>query len=133
MQYRRQRGQPSEEMSLGNPVELGRAVLLALIFAAVILAARAAQERLGTAGLWAVGAVGGLVDVDSVAVAAARLRQDAGTGLDAAAGAYLLATLSNLIFKGGVVLVTAGGEMARRVLPAFAALAVTTGLMLLVW
>lgn len=133
MQYRRQRGQPSEEMSLGNPVELGRAVLLALIFAAVILAARAAQERLGTAGLWAVGAVGGLVDVDSVAVAAARLRQDAGTGLDAAAGAYLLATLSNLIFKGGVVLVTAGGEMARRVLPAFAALAVATGVILLVW
>jgi uncharacterized membrane protein (DUF4010 family) len=120
-------------MSLGNPVELGRAVLLALIFAAVILAARVAQERLGTAGLWAVGAVGGLVDVDSVAVAAARLRQDAGTGLDAAAGAYLLATLSNLIFKSGVVLVTAGGEMARRVLPAFAALAVATGLILLVW
>jgi uncharacterized membrane protein (DUF4010 family) len=92
-----------------------------------------AQERLGTAGLWAVGAVGGLVDVDSVAVAAARVRQYAQTTLDAAAGAYLLATVSNLVFKGVAVVVTAGGEMARRVLPAFAALAVATGVMLLVW
>jgi uncharacterized membrane protein (DUF4010 family) len=122
-----------EAMSLGNPVELGRAVTLALVFAAVILVARVAQERLGTAGLWAVGAVGGLVDVDSVAVAAARVRQDARTPIEAAAGAYLLATVSNLVFKGAGVVMTAGGEMARRVLPAFGALAAATGLILLAW
>jgi uncharacterized membrane protein (DUF4010 family) len=133
LQYRRQRSEEADKMSLGNPVELGRAVTLALIFAAVIVLARAAQERLGTAGLWAVGAVGGLVDVDSVAVAAARVRQDAGTRLEAAAGAYLLATVSNLVFKSVAVVTTAGGEMARRVLPAFAALAVATVVMLLVW
>src|SRR2546427_5967379 len=76
VQYRRNQNKESREaISLGNPVELGRAVTLALIFAAVIVVARAAQERLGTAGFWAVGAVGGLVDVDAVAVAAARLRQ----------------------------------------------------------
>jgi uncharacterized membrane protein (DUF4010 family) len=133
VQYRRQKRESGEAMSLGNPVELGRAVMLALIFAIVIVVARVAQERMGTAGLWAVGAVGGLVDVDSVAVAAARVRQHAQTTLDAAAGAYLLATVSNLVFKGVAVVVTAGGEMARRVLPAFAALAVATGVMLLVW
>lgn len=133
VQYRRQKSESGETMSLGNPVELGRAVTLGLIFAIVIVVARAAQEHLGTAGLWAVGAVGGLVDVDSVAVAAARLRHDARTTVEAAAGGYLVATVSNLVFKGVAVVTAGGAEMARRVLPVFAALAVATAVMLLVW
>lgn len=132
-QYRRQKREAGEEIALGNPVELGRAAMLAAIFAIVIVLARVAQERLGTKGLWAVGAIGGLVDVDSVAVAAARVRQDAEAPLAAAAGAYLLATVSNLIFKGGAVVVTGGAEMARRVIPAFAALIVATVAILVVW
>jgi uncharacterized membrane protein (DUF4010 family) len=131
--YRRQKREASEEIALGNPVELGRAAMMAAIFAVVIVLARLAQERLGTAGLWAVGAIGGLVDVDSVAVAAARVRKDAEVAVEAAAGAYLLATASNLVFKGGAVVATAGAEMARRVLPAFAALALATGAILVAW
>ena len=133
LQYRRQKREAGEEMALGNPVELGRAAMMAAIFAVVIVLARLAQERLGTAGLWAVGAIGGLVDVDSVAVAAARVRTDAEVAVGAAAGAYLLATASNLVFKGVTVVVTAGGEMARRVIPAFAALALATGAILIAW
>ena len=132
-QYRRQRRETGDEIALGNPVELGRAAMLAAIFAVVIVLARVAQERLGTAGLWAVGAIGGLVDVDSVAVAAARVRQDAAAAVEAAAGAYLLATASNLVFKGGAVAVTGGAEMARRVIPAFAALILATGAILVAW
>jgi uncharacterized membrane protein (DUF4010 family) len=114
------------DLSLGNPVELGHAVLLAALFGVVLLIARVAQAELGTAGLWAVGAVGGLVDVDSVAVAAARVRQQGVVDVSAAAGAYLLATLSNLIFKGGVSLVAGGRPLARQVWPAFAVLAALT-------
>jgi uncharacterized membrane protein (DUF4010 family) len=133
LQYRRQMSGTGEAMALGNPVELGRAAMLALIFAVVIVLARMAQERLGTAGWWAVGTIGGLVDVDSVAVAAARVRQDASAVMEAAGGAYLLATVSNLVFKGGAVVVSGGAELARRVLPAFSALAVATGAMLIAW
>jgi uncharacterized membrane protein (DUF4010 family) len=133
VQYRRQKSETGETMPLGNPVELTRAVTMGLIFAVVIVVARWAQDRMGTAGLWAVGAVGGLVDVDSVAVAAARLRKDAQATIQAAAGAYLVATISNLVFKSVVVVATGGRELGRRVLPAFAALAVATGVMMLVW
>jgi uncharacterized membrane protein (DUF4010 family) len=118
--------EPRPALSLGNPVELGHAVLLAALFGVVLLIARVAQAELGTAGLWTVGAVGGLVDVDSVAVAAARVRQQGVVEVPAAAGAYLLATLSNLIFKGGVSLVAGGRPLARHVWPAFAVLAVLT-------
>jgi uncharacterized membrane protein (DUF4010 family) len=133
LHFRRQKGEPAEAVKLGNPVELGRAAMLAAVFAIVILVARMAQERLGTAGLWSVGAIGGFVDVDSVAVAASRVRRDAATGIEGAAGAYLLATVTNLVFKGGAVIATGGRELSRRVLPAFGALALATGVILAVW
>src|SRR6185503_11143684 len=43
LQYRRQQREPGTPMDLGNPVELGRAAVVALIFAAVIVLARLAQ------------------------------------------------------------------------------------------
>jgi uncharacterized membrane protein (DUF4010 family) len=113
-------------LSLGNPVELGHAVVLAALFGVVLLIARVAQAELGTAGLWTVGVIGGLVDVDSVAVAAARLRQQDVVGVPVAAGAYLLATVSNLVFKSGVTVLAGGMPLARQVLPAFAVLAALT-------
>ncbi|HVQ28747.1 MAG TPA: DUF4010 domain-containing protein, partial [Vicinamibacteria bacterium] len=126
--YRRTRQETAqpEAVPLGNPVELGRALVLAGLFVGITLAARAAQAKLGTAGLWAVGLLGGLVDVDSVAVASAQMRQSGSADLSAAASTYLLATLSNLFFKGGTVLVAGGRELARSVLPAFVGLAIVT-------
>jgi uncharacterized membrane protein (DUF4010 family) len=132
-QYHRLEAGPADAAKLGNPVELGRAVMLAAIFAGVLLAARAAQAELGTAGLWAVGAMGGLVDVDSVVVAVARVRQQGLVDVNAAGGAFLLATLTNLMFKAGVVLFVGGRELSRRVLPIFAALALATGAIIAFW
>ena len=88
---------------------------------------------MGTAGLWTVAAVGGLVDVDSVIVAAARLRQQGLADAAAASGAFLLATLTNLLFKAGAVVMVGGRDLVRRVMPAFAAMAVATGAVLLAW
>ncbi len=88
VQMRRQPGEDSEAVALENPAELGRAVGLGLLFAAILLMSRAAQAELGTRGLWAAGALGGLVDVDSVAVAAARLRQQGLASVEAAGGSF---------------------------------------------
>ncbi len=124
--YRSSKAEEPAPVKLGNPVELGRAFTLAALFAAILLVARVAEERLGTRGLWATGALGGLLDVDSVAVAAARLRSQDIVPVQAAGGAFLLATLSNLLLKGGVVLTLGGSELFRRVGPAFAAIALST-------
>lgn len=124
-------GEDRGHVGLGNPVELGRAVALGLLFAAILLGARAAQAELGTAGLWTAGGVGGLVDVDSVAVASARLRQQGLASMPAAGGSFLLATLANLLVKAGIVIAVGGAGLARRVLPGFLALAVATVALLL--
>jgi uncharacterized membrane protein (DUF4010 family) len=47
-------------------------------------------------------------------------------GIPVAAGAYLLATLSNLVFKSGVSFIVGGRPLARHVLPAFGVLALLT-------
>jgi uncharacterized membrane protein (DUF4010 family) len=125
-QYRGVSGGETDRMTLGNPVELGRAVVLALVFAGVLVVARAAQARLGAQGLLMTGLVGGLVDVDSVTVAAAQLRRQGIATLDAAGGSYLLATVSNLAMKAGIVVFAGGAPLARRVLPGFAAVALVT-------
>jgi uncharacterized membrane protein (DUF4010 family) len=133
LQFRRLEAGPADAAQLGNPVELGRAVMLAAVFAAVLLGARVAQARLGTAGLWAVGAAGGLVDVDSVMVAVASVRRQGLVDAPAAGGAFLLATLTNLLFKAGAVVLVGGRELSRRVLPVFAALAAATAAIIFFW
>jgi uncharacterized membrane protein (DUF4010 family) len=119
-----------DALTLGNPVELGRALVLGLLFAVILVAARAAQEQLGAGGLRVTAILGGLVDVDSVAVAVARLHQQGLTPVDAAATAYLLATLANLCVKAGIVLVVGGVSLARQVLLPFVALALATAALL---
>ncbi len=118
-------------VEVGNPVELGRALLLGLLFAAVLLVARVAQARFGTAGFWAASALGGLVDVDSVTLATADLRGKGVVSLEIAAGAYLLGTLANLGVKGVMVALAGGSSLARRVFPGFLAMGAATVLLLL--
>lgn len=124
--YRRQAGEEPKLSEVGNPVELGRAFALAVLFAAILLATRIAEQRLGTRGLWASGAVGGLFDVDSVAVAVARMRSQGIVPLEAAGGAWMLATATNLLLKAGIVGSVGGAALFRRIAPAFATLALLT-------
>jgi uncharacterized membrane protein (DUF4010 family) len=128
--YRREAGEEPRLAEVGNPVELGRAFALAALFAAILLATRIAEQKLGTRGLWATGAIGGLLDVDSVAVAVARLRSQGIVGVEAAGGAWLLATLTNLLLKGGVVWSVGGLALLRRIGPAFGVLAALTVVLL---
>ena len=118
--------QEAGAIPLKNPVELGKALLLGLGFGAILLIGRAAEEEFGSTGLWAASAIGGLVDVDSVALANARLHQQGLAAADEAGRALLLATLTNLIVKGSIVVSVGGGALARRVLPGLAAAAVAT-------
>lgn len=120
-----EKGKPGQ-LGLGNPVELGKAFVLGLGFAAILLLGRAAEAEFGRTGLWAASALGGLVDVDSVGLANARLHQQGLAATDEAGRAFLLATLANLLVKSGIVVTAGGRALARRVLPGFVALAAAT-------
>ena len=124
--FRKKATSGTEKPTLGNPVELGRALTLGLLFTGIVVLSRVAQARLGTGGLWLTGVVGGFIDVDSVAVAVARLHSQGLAPLQSAGGSFLLATLSNAVVKSGIVVVIGGSSLARMVLPAFGVLAAGT-------
>jgi uncharacterized membrane protein (DUF4010 family) len=124
--FRTSGGAAAEEVRLGNPVELGQALALATFFILVLLAARVAEARLGSQGLLATGLVGGLIDVDSVLVAAASLRVRGVVSFDLAATTCLLASLSNLILKGALVMIVGRRQLARLVLAPFVGLIALT-------
>jgi uncharacterized membrane protein (DUF4010 family) len=118
------------QVEVGNPVELGRAALLGLFFAAVLLAVKFAQVQFGTTGFRGAAALGGLIDVDPTALAAADLRAKGMVSLEVAAGGFLLGTLSNLGIKALMVVVAGGRGLWRHVFPGFLALGLLTGLLL---
>jgi uncharacterized membrane protein (DUF4010 family) len=128
--YRKLGPETRAGVTFKNPAEIGKALVLGLVFSTIVVLARAAQANLGTSGIWATGAVGGLVDVDSVAIAVAGMRRGGLVSLGVGSGAVLLATLANLVLKGGVVIVAGGRDLARRVAPAFGALSGVTLLIL---
>jgi uncharacterized membrane protein (DUF4010 family) len=117
----------------GNPAELRSALFFGAIYAAVLLAVAFARDRFGTAGLYTVAAISGLTDVDALTLSTARLvdggRLAAGDGWRA----ILLAILSNLVFKAGIVAVLGSRRMLARVAALFAAVLAGGGAVWWLW
>jgi len=117
----------------GNPAELRSALLFALLYAVVILAIAAAKDHFGARGLYVVAVLSGLTDMDAVTLSTAQLveqgRLTPGTGWRT----ILIASLSNLVFKTGIVALLGGRALLKRVATLFG-LAMIVGLaILLLW
>jgi uncharacterized membrane protein (DUF4010 family) len=112
-------------------LERQRSHVLALVFAATLLVTRAAQARFGHAGFSSAAALGGFLDVDSVAIAAARLRRHGQASLEAASEGYLLATLANPLVKLVITFLVGRWTLGRLLIPPFAVLAIVSLLLIL--
>src|SRR5207244_9007263 len=55
LQLRAEDGGPADAVKLRNPVELGKAFALGILFALIVLLGRWAQATFGSTGLWASG------------------------------------------------------------------------------
>jgi len=115
------------------PSELGAAVVFGLLYAVVLLAVAFAQDRLGQRGLYAVAALSGLTDLDAITLSTANLMQDARLDLVTGWRMILVGGLSNIVFKGGVVLALGTRGMKRRVTLAFGAALAGGAAILVLW
>lgn len=91
-----------------NPLELGAALQMALLFQGVLYAVNAARTWGGGAGLVASGAVLGLTDVDALILSMARL-----TGEPLAGLALLAGVVSNGVLKTAVAVGVGAGRFRR--------------------
>jgi|YelNatPaOPRAMG01_1025707.scaffolds.fasta_scaffold80773_2 uncharacterized membrane protein (DUF4010 family) len=92
-------GEVKREFEPKNPLELGAAFLFAVLFLAMLVAARLAIEHLGLAGVYGLAAVTGVTDVDPFIMS---MTQAAGTltPLQVASASVLIAAASNNLVKG---------------------------------
>ena len=108
-----------------NPLRVGAALQMAVLFQLVLYAVDAAQAWFGQAGLLTSAAALGLTDVDALTVTMAR-GLGARAGLDDAARAIGVGILANTLLKGGIAVVVGRGGFRLR---AGATLAVVAALL----
>ena len=97
-----------------NPVELSTAVQFGLLFAIVLLGAKAANVYLGDKGVYLAGIIAGVTDVDAITLSMANLVRE---GLDPSIGSItiILGVASNTVVKSIMALVLGGWMFGRRV------------------
>ena len=129
--YRTSQKQPVGELTMKNPFELKTALQFALIFAVILLLARAAEVYLGAGGVYLASVLAGFARPDAMALT---LGQQTQGGLEAAVAVrgLTLAVVSNTLFKAGLALSFGHKGFGRVVmitllLAALAALAVAWG------
>ena len=113
-----------------NPTELRTALVFGALYAAVLLAVAWAKEQFGSSGLYTVAALSGLVDLNAITLSTAQLARAGEIPGDLVWRLVLLASLSNLVFKAGLVAVWGSGALLRRTV-ALWTVAIAAGLLLL--
>lgn len=126
--YFGQRTDQGSEVKLANPFELGPAIKFGILYAVILLAAKAAEFYFQDAGLYAASALAGLADVDAISLSMAELAGAAGGVVTStAARAVVLAAISNTIVKGGIAISVGSKSLRRALLPPFLVMLVTSG------
>ncbi len=103
------RTQSSSAPDPTNPSEFKSALFFAVLYAVVLLGLAATKQYLGTDALYLVAALSGLTDMDAITLSTGRMVQTTGE-LDASTGWRLIVTasISNLVFKSGIVALVGG-------------------------
>jgi uncharacterized membrane protein (DUF4010 family) len=106
----------TEPVAHRNPFELRSALQFGVLYAVVIVVAKAAQVFLGHPGLYASSVLAGATDVDAISLSLARFHRQ---GLDAAAAAtaITLAAVTNTLVKAALAFWLGGASLAARVVP----------------
>jgi len=118
---------------LSNPLELGAAISFSLFYTAILIGANLARSLFGDAGLYLSSIFGGLLDVDAITLSLSELA-NTGDGISevTAARAIGIATLTNTLVKGGIVIVGGSPLLRRTIIPVLTLIS-STMLAALLW
>jgi uncharacterized membrane protein (DUF4010 family) len=108
---------------VSNPTEIRTALTFGGLYALILVLSAWLQDVAGNRGFYLLALASGLTDVDAITLSSLRMfGMDKLTAVQTIT-AITLATLSNLAFKTGLVVVIGGAALARRVLPGLFAIA----------
>jgi uncharacterized membrane protein (DUF4010 family) len=111
-----ERHRPAQMPEQENPTQLKSALMFGAMYAIVLFALAIMQKYYGQGGLYLVAALSGATDMDAITLSTARLARS-GDQLVLADGwrMILIAIMSNLVFKAGIVAVMAGRKLFLRI------------------
>ncbi len=98
-----------------NPSELRAAITFGVLFAIVLVAVAAGKQYFGDRGLYAVAAISGLTDMDAITLSTSRMAVEGSVSTSTTWRVIVIATIANLLFKGGIVAVLGGRKLLARI------------------
>jgi uncharacterized membrane protein (DUF4010 family) len=123
----------SERPDRGSPSNLRAAIVFGLLYGAILFAVAAAKEQFGDAGLYAVAAMSGLVDVDAITLSSAHMMKEGRIGVDIGWRLILVGVVSNLAFKAGAVALLGSAILRKRIALLFGLTTVGAVLLFVFW
>lgn len=117
---------PTDTPEDRNPLQIGAALQMAVLFQVVLSLVSLAELWFGEAGLYASAGVLGLTDVDALTISMAQRASD-GTAVAVAAAALVLGILANTVVKTTIALVVGRGGFRTLATLGLAAMAASLG------
>ena len=112
-----QRVSDTDTLEFSNPFDLISAIKFGLLYAVILVVARAAQLYFGETGVYISSLLSGLADVDAITLSLAQLSKDGKLEMNVAAQAIVLAVIANTVVKGSIVLLGGAGKLKRVITP----------------
>lgn len=116
-----------------NPTELKSALVFGLAYAGILMAIAVSKHYFGERGLYFIAMLSGLTDMDAITLSVTDMVKSQKVSENAGWRLILVAALSNLVFKSGMVVLLSGRHLIRRVLVGFGVAAVGGGCLLAFW
>lgn len=117
-------GEARHVVAVGNPFELRPALYFTVLIAVISVASAYGADEFGAAGSYVIGLISGLADVDAMTLSGGRQAATGRLAADVAAGAILLAIVSNIAIKSFMALTIGGRKTGLLVLGAFVAITI---------
>ncbi|MEX2349923.1 MAG: MgtC/SapB family protein [Flavobacteriaceae bacterium] len=130
--YRIQKGKKEDKMpEPKNPAQLKTAIVFGLLYGVILLAVAFVNEEFENEALYVVAIISGLTDVDAITLSLSQIMKQGSLETDTGWRLILLASLSNLFFKGILAATLGTKQLAKWVGIAFG-ICITAGL-LIIW
>lgn len=115
--YAARRKSGESQVQFSNPFDLRAALRFGLLYAFILLLSRSAQLYLGEAGVLLSSFLAGFSDSNAITLSLSELSKTGGLSLGVAAEGIVIATMTNTLFKGGIVLTSASPALRKAVWP----------------
>lgn len=102
-----------------NPAQFKTAVIFAILYAVILLAIAFVKDKFSAVGLYIVAIISGLTDMDAITLSLSNMMNDGKIEATSGWSLILLAALSNLVFKGGIVAFLGNKKLLKIIAPAF--------------